>query len=759
MAGVFNQTRGDRPSLLNPTDEGPYRSHVRDVVRSFNRAFRANGLPLKATDRGVTFEHTLRKKFARGRYEEDRFGRVWDTQINTYAEVLVKCHANPGQNGVVIGSTMCGKTGTANLCYALGPHLYALTGRKHVVVHLLPNKTNIEAQTRQERQLFMALYGQVRFANIRHPEIGSISIEEYYTDDEILDFDETLYAPFDADGSNASLTRRSNGQQKKRIFDLVERARELNITLIFVIDEVHHGSQTNSLQGKMLRYARMLQKGGGNFFIGVSATAWPLSAPKNLWRVRHRLSKGYVGFNMFDGKVLDPTVETRIPDYVSYREFSEQYNIPDGHIIHRAAYRSERSWLALRSDDSDSHDEYRDRYERWVANVINLLLVEENPRKGKVLIARLFVSNDETRDFWRAITRKGYLSPKIQSLQFMLPNSEGKDIRRLVRDHRAKHGDGPLAILVTGNGRMADNFPKDTKYMLDLTAYSNWSALIQSAGRITGNDKGEGELPVGVFSPQNVCEIRNYVARKGAPQKKPHPGTVVVDSGGEQRGHPAQSIFIPSEVMAHAKLWNLRQFAERLCEDLYPVSESTKILGNPKPCRRHRGEVPIYRHLTDNVFDFLEGNLETLLDLRYEPKLKLLRPGMEDWKRYSYRRTGKSIGDIATGMGHVTVRSIQALGRGRGQRSTNFRSKTGNSESLEPQIVVTANSKTDRWEFQGVRLRTVKPIVVAVRDLSKVEGGKTFPDDTLYAHELLTPEEKRLVSNYKGLTWKERRAG
>src|SRR5579859_2984305 len=165
----------------------PFIDHLMGVVEIMNAGFIAYDIPVRVAVDDIS------ERIMRGRDGVNRFlagesdGALHEPQIKTFIEVLANILTAPTQNIAVNGVTQCGKTGTSNAMYFLGPILYVLAQERYATVLLTINRQSSYDQTNTEFERFISLYGEFLYF---FREDGKTVIVE---NEEVLDLTYNMY--------------------------------------------------------------------------------------------------------------------------------------------------------------------------------------------------------------------------------------------------------------------------------------------------------------------------------------------------------------------------------------------------------------------------------------------------------------------------------------------------------------------------------------------------------------------------------------
>jgi hypothetical protein len=136
------------------------------------------------------------------------------------------------------------------------------------------------------------------------------------------------------------------------------------------------------------------------------------------------------------------------------------------------------------------------------------------------------------------------LDPRqIEVLEYYGSETSGISVKRAVA--RRKHPELPYLIIVTSRARMADAFPKQVRFFMDLAKQaSNLNALLQGLlGRACGYDKDS----LVVLSDANSEIVDAYIATEGGYVHKTSNHSVPV-GGGFRRGAPSSMVKLRADM-------------------------------------------------------------------------------------------------------------------------------------------------------------------------------------------------------------------
>jgi hypothetical protein len=498
---------------------------------------------------------------------------------------------------LILGAMQCGKTGTSLFLDFSAPILYLATGKKHFPIHILTNKTGQTNQTRKEREMFTALYDKIDIIyndhitsleevrkNARnlltyhseilmpivqtHDEFGQkIDVEEL--NDKIeegiefsikengaekyrnlirLDMKKTTVGKASLDFAEAIQWQQRSRENKRLglVRKLCEIAEIEDINLIFIVDEIHWGSDYNVKNfdteyesgSIMLRLLMPIlndiaaSKKKGHKIVGLSATPYQLCWLEDVDVVRHRLTEGYCGVNGHDGKKIDPSIEAVLAPEVLYIK-----DLTGNDFISPNIYSNIDAFNAFQKKTDEQYfadwKEYRDRFEEDLKNLIENELDETSATRPKAVCLRAMNSNSGMRELIgdKKTGQIGLnLSPSIHVEFYDESNTKkngGLSLKEFYAENCYQYE--KVLIVVTGAMRMADQTPTITVNSfgnvvplfwscIDLTDHTRHQpALLQGLfGRLCGYGKIiDGLAPRYIGSVKNVDNLRKFIESNG----------------------------------------------------------------------------------------------------------------------------------------------------------------------------------------------------------------------------------------------------
>lgn len=548
----FNRPEGGRliSESQRHTTFQPVTDHQERVVRLLNDGLARRGvgieftLPARMKEPGHLRGDTKCQEYMTymdaGMHPD---GILHDSQIETTCDTIKQILDNPTKCIVILGMMQCGKTGTAHGCHFVTPILYLLRGIKYYPISLTTNRKGQTEQTRDEYEMFLALYGGLEIRATEPKKANKVISLNAYRDmamslkiyqNEIMRGmleDQIEIDPSVVDPRNQHVERTNNPRRIENIRKLCREAKRLGFKVLLIIDEVHWGAgcsttideqEHGGVMDRMLSaiHANLKDEDDAHIFIGLSATPYALLFLDRVHVIYHRLGDGFCGANFFNGEVIDPDANTVMPRLASFADQGDRWHIPylDGIDPNRfkdqyayekwcKKYKCEVSW-----------ETYRTRCIKSMANAITIALQD-----GAVCLR--FINNNSTMGDvdhdGKAITSGSVLhrlQRQLEDVHIVAYNADKakQKVKTVLRPliKKAKR----ILIVVTGAARMADAFPANVRTFLDFTNKSvHLTALLQgSYGRSHGYGKiVNGVAPMVVMSDANVEALTGWIGQKG----------------------------------------------------------------------------------------------------------------------------------------------------------------------------------------------------------------------------------------------------
>jgi len=547
-----------------------YVEHLGMIVTTFNEWAAHEHLPVRmhagnaiaAVTKGVGLA-----RIAPFWSREDDSGIIHEAQLKTVIECLVQLHADSHRCGHVVGAMQSGKTTTSLALQWAGPALYLMTGQRACPFYIIGNQTNHEDQTKTELDRFLAYYGDVELKLVRDdgdatplaaldamfarsPSLATYrehvlrgTLEEFYAVPQLEDI----------------VHRRVGGEQGvRRIAELCRRATEQGYRPLMMIDEPQFGASDRIVVGEdgpvrrpcvLMQIFDRIEQGIGSsrndhWFVGLSATPFELNDLERVWEVRQSLTADYSGFNFFNGSPISPGIEIARPTTMGLSGFAAWIKVPFLANVSMSAYDKTGSTFARHAkkigyegDQVAYQDDVEEALRRAIYELLHRYADDETWPVG--LCIRAFNDNARTR----ALIGKLALDPdRIEVMEYFGAQAGGASVKRAI--HRRQRPDLPFVVFVTNRARMADAFPVQVRFFMDLAQKaSDLNALLQG---LLGRACGYSKKSTVVLSDANAGIVDAYVATNGGYVHRTSRHSVTV--GGFRRGAPTGMIKLRSDM-------------------------------------------------------------------------------------------------------------------------------------------------------------------------------------------------------------------
>ena len=538
-----------------------YIDHLHTIEAAFNEAASAGDLPVRmSVERAV---NAVNSGMGLGRVapfwsREDDSGVMHIAQLKTAVDCLAMMLNDQRRCGHVVGAMQSGKTTTSLALQFAGPAIYQVTGAKFQPFYLIGNQVNHEDQTRTELASFLAFYGDVEIRRADDGAARDWELDCLFEMAPSLDnyrqhvLRGALEDVFTVPGVEDLVHRKVGGQRcLTRIAELTGRAVDAGFRTLMIIDEPQFGAGdtlVNTPEGVQRRRCVLAQifdkiedrlglAATDHHIVGLSATPFELNDLENVWEVRQYLTETYSGFNYFNGQPITPGMRIAAPETLGLTECSEEMDIPFLAVISPTAYsgtdRQFRAHAEKIGYDGDQ-DEYRVDVQGALRALVMHVITESDGLGGPVgLCIRAFNDNGLTEGLIRDLDLD---SDVVEVIPYFGQASSGMSVKRMIA--RRGRPDLPYVVFVTNRARMADAFPVQVRFFLDLAKKAgDLNALLQG---LLGRACGYGKASTVVLSDANARIVDAYAATSGGYVYKPSRHAVPV--GGFRRGVPTSML-------------------------------------------------------------------------------------------------------------------------------------------------------------------------------------------------------------------------
>lgn len=533
-----------------------YEKHLTETARVFNEHAKSLDLAvemdptstLKALNDGINLG-----RVATFWTREDETGIIHAEQLRTAIECIVYLARDPRRQGHVVGAMQSGKTTTSLALQWAGPILYRLTGRRAYPFYIIGNQLNHEDQTRIELDRFMTYYGhvEIRVKSVKKGEdplfTKSPSLMTY-REHVLRDRD----AVFEVPSLEALVYRRVGGERTiGKIVELCRTATDQGYQPLMLIDEPQFGaSDRYATDGRhkcvLAQIFESIENELGSTpldhrFIGLSATPFELNDLSRVWEVRQALTPKYSGFNYFNGEEISRGVNITPPVTLSLADFGTSIDVPFLADVSLAAYDKPSAFEKFipQTGFKGSHDAYREQVETALRDTI-YAVIKKHKKDGPIGLCIRALNNNTKMQL---LMERLKLDPeRIETLPYY-GEMGGMSVKRAIASR--KRPDLPYLVIVTNRARMADAFPTEVRFFMDLAKQSSdLNALLQG---LLGRACGYGKKSTVVLSEANAQIVDAYIATRGGYVHKTSRHSVTVN-GGYRRGAPASMLKLRVEM-------------------------------------------------------------------------------------------------------------------------------------------------------------------------------------------------------------------
>lgn len=627
---------------------------------------------------------------------QDDTGVVHESQLRTAVKCVVQLLADQARCGHVVGAMQSGKTTTSLALQWAGPILYMLTGRRAYPFYIIGNQRNHEDQTTIELGQFLAYYGDLQLRAVDATSLADDAL--FVASPSLVTYRQHVLRNarnyLEIPRLEDIVHRRVGGEQSvAKIAASCREASEQGYRPLMIIDEPQFGASDRYVDGEqgperrkcMLAqiFDRIEEALGStrddHWFVGLSATPFEMNDVSRFWEVRQSLTANYSGFNFFNGVAISDDVQVTPPRVMSLAEYAELVRVPFLANVSLSAYDKPKPFAghAGRTGFVGDHDVYRKAVETALRETIYAAIetYRGDERWPIGLCIRTFNDNTKTRDLMERLA----LDPeRIEILPYFGSETSGVSVKRAVAGRTRP--DLPYLILVTNRARMADAFPAQVRFFMDLAQKaSDLNALLQGLlGRACGYDKRSTV----VLSEQNARIVDSYVATNGGYVHKTSRHTVTV--GGWRRGAPTAMLRLRAEMTDPV----VQRFFERVNRE---VVESAIPVGPKISVPRRKGGAPrrspVLRIAQElGVFDYIEQPAVRLSLFPTMPTgFRVMRPA--DVRR---ERDGETLGYSVDRDGNCryTFRRWDRASAAKGGGAGRAKGKKDKEPHLEPTIYV-----------------------------------------------------------------------
>lgn len=626
-----------------------YTRHLRNVCADFNKAAKYINLPIKMDAakqiRAIQSGFNL-TKIGSFFYRSDDTGIVHETQLKTAIDCFWQLWTNSSRCGYILGAMQSGKTTTSLVLQWAGPVLYLLTGSRVHPFYLIGSQTSHEDQAKTELTQFLNYYGDIEIkitegfekyppgTNALFARCPTLTIYRQ----EILKG--ILADVFTVPQLGDIVHRRVGGNQGvKRIADQCRKATDQGYKPLMFIDEPQYGASDRLIkkgtevvrrQCVLMQIFERIQHEIGSeikdhWFVGSSATPFELHDLSKVWEVRQYLTDSYSGYNFFGGRPIDESVTIMPPTSMGLSGFSKFIGLPFlanfSMQVYDGTYKSFNRH-AKKIGCKLTKDEYLEEADKNIRETIYRLLKKYAAgKKWPVGIClRAFNNNNRTKEL---IKRLALDPEKIEVLHYYGSAATGVAVKRAII--RRERPDLPYVIFVTNRARMADAFPVEVCFFMDLAEKTaDLNALLQG---LLGRACGYNKKSTVVLSDVNKAIIDEYIATDGGLVHNASRHTTIV--GGPRRGAVTTILRLKQEMPDP----QIRRFFDQIDQVIVKrhIPDGSAIIRDFRQYRKNQVKGfrtgPILQLASElDLFDYIEQqNIRQLLFPHLPPSFKIAR--------------------------------------------------------------------------------------------------------------------------------------
>ncbi len=503
-----------------------------DVCDKFNAMFKKHGLPLSAIAPKITEDEVRRlctqipPEIHSNEIEsavllliKTTFGhvdRAIDRNLAPYNAALIRRNiltkpVADQQKGMfaAIGAVQSGKNGSCVLYILLKRLWYRLHGQHCEFLYVCPGDTTIQQMTATTYHLMIHFLKMIIFKNSVH----QATYEELVKDGESDENEHGCYAP-----QIWSMT--SKREIKTKLKDRIKNLTAQGKTLITVWDETHYAENEGSIAAQIFGPEIKREVVNNNHqIIFVSATPFTYICSDWIEKIYLKLGPGYVGFNFFNGVIIDKGVPIVTPIIESFPMLQRRLGLAVVPLLPKMAYSSKLFNKVYKKDDSlfVNGIETAKEYQPVLVEQICTILAHYK-KEGKTGICTRLVCNNEQSD-WLLDEMKTELEKKIKEKVAIIKYYRGMEYKELLTQIDACVNMGRFFIIaVSAKGRMSNRFPKSVEVFIDFTkTYSSATALVQG---LVGRAAGYFGQRIVVLSEDNYDILQTYIKTFGRAYKK-----------------------------------------------------------------------------------------------------------------------------------------------------------------------------------------------------------------------------------------------
>lgn len=561
-----------------------YERHLRAIAQTFNDHAAEKGLALKMEPGPAIAAVRSGVGIARvAPYWEmrvDDTGVVHESQLKTAIDCIVELLRDEKRCGHVVGAMQSGKTTTSLALQWAAPALYLLKGLRAYPFYIIGNQTNHQDQTTTELNRFLSFYGDVELRPLAGAAVATNDDALFARSPTLLTYREHVLRDAMEYVHQIPLLedivhRRVGGRTGlSRIADLCARAAEKGFRPLMIIDEPQFGASDRIVEGDagperrkcvLEQIFERIEKDLGatrddHWFVGLSATPFELNDLSRIWEVRQYLTDAYSGFNFFNGREISPGVSITPPLSMGLADLASVVGVPFLAQLSMAAYDGKDAAFARHAKRVGFEGDqvaYQEESRKALRAVI-MAQLDTYRREGTTpvgLCIRAFNDNAKTEGL---IARLELDADRVEVVRYYGAEAGNVSVKRAIA--KRKRPELPYVVFVTNRARMADAFPTEVRFFMDLAQKaSDLNALLQG---LLGRACGYNKRSTVVLSDANAQIVEAYVATNGGYVSRTSRHSVAV--GGFRRGAPTGVLKLRVEMQDAV----VQEFFDRLNRDV-----------------------------------------------------------------------------------------------------------------------------------------------------------------------------------------------
>lgn len=570
-----------------------------------------------------------------------------------------------------------------------------LNGKFIIPIINTPNIRNLQLGAQNELATTARLYGEVEVVDV-NDKSNRYSLN--YVRKEILD---GIISGSSGTKDWDNLVLQRNETNLSAFLDSASKEHECEV--VNFIDEMHIGSQVDSILDKWENKFKENHPGVALRHIGISAT------PSEVWattwgRVRLWLPDDYLGLPCYNGDWL-PTISgnrPKLPEIASVEETFPEFNL-DRKMFTDRDYFAKAVGLETASLQTkrESHEEHRQKF----AEAIYKIYKKSVTKEYSIFFLRPFSKVDDCRELYNRLQDLSQAEGnKYEILRYFdtklddvfggrSSKTEPRTLRQVLIEEYVQKGRFCMVLAAQGRSRQGDSFPRQCRHFMDLMEDSvGWDSMVQST---FGRSMGLGGKKSICYFPSHYINnhktgLQKFIDSEGFCKSKQYNNRTPYRSRHKHRGRPSKQrvLLLPPKDCRSSDLkdneTDLTQFPE-----LYNKIKNA-LDKNLNKWKRVDGSVYdlANKDFYENIF-----STEIMAELSqitgdYYPEWGSQQP----WGKEETMLMGGKNGKKYVPVGLRFVENFEAWKTGPAKQAAAKRVRTNHGGIWRPQIVVTMSS-------------------------------------------------------------------